>query len=57
MFAAAPDVNKQNVATSLVNAMLNTGFGNDKMMINADENATDWVNKNKDTGKIMMLFF
>jgi 26S proteasome regulatory subunit N1 len=44
------DSAKANLAGTFVNAFVNAGFGNDKLMVEADE-GTSWIYKNKDHGK------
>jgi 26S proteasome regulatory subunit N1 len=43
------------LAGTFVNAFVNAGFGNDKLMVKAEE-SNSWVYKNKDHGKIFVLF-
>ncbi|KTW28433.1 hypothetical protein T552_01696 [Pneumocystis carinii B80] len=43
------DSTKQNLASIFVNAFVNVGFGNDKLVLSEDSN-TSWIYKNKDTG-------
>ncbi|WVR04596.1 hypothetical protein IAU60_001606 [Kwoniella sp. DSM 27419] len=43
------DSARQNLASTFVNAFVNAGFGNDKLMVNAPEGQT-WIYKNKDHG-------
>jgi 26S proteasome regulatory subunit N1 len=45
----ALDSAQQNLASSFVNAFVNAGFGNDKLMTGADE-GNAWIYKNKDHG-------
>ncbi|KAI9361204.1 armadillo-type protein [Zopfochytrium polystomum] len=51
--SAVPAVNvdsaKQNLASTFVNAFVNAGFGNDKLMMNTEE-SNSWIHKNKDRG-------
>lgn len=42
------DSTKQNLANTFVNAFVNVGFGNDKLILSDDN--TSWIYKNKDTG-------
>ncbi|GAB2265673.1 26S proteasome non-ATPase regulatory subunit 2 A [Dionaea muscipula] len=43
---------RQNLAATFVNAFVNAGFGQDKLMIVASESAPrNWLMKNKDHGK------
>ncbi|KAE8539114.1 hypothetical protein D1P53_005485 [Cryptococcus gattii VGV] len=44
-----PDSARQNLASTFVNAFVNAGFGNDKLMINAPEGQS-WIYKNKAEG-------
>ncbi|QSL65657.1 hypothetical protein MERGE_002970 [Pneumocystis wakefieldiae] len=46
---SAIDSTKQNLANTFVNAFVNVGFGNDKLVLSEDSN-TSWIYKNKDTG-------
>jgi 26S proteasome regulatory subunit N1 len=48
----APNVDsaRGNLAGTFVNAFVNAGFGNDKLMVDADE-GNSWIYKNKDSGK------
>ncbi|BGP51245.1 proteasome regulatory particle base subunit [Rhodotorula kratochvilovae] len=46
---AAVDSAKQNLAGTFVNAFVNAGFGNDKLMVEAEEGQS-WIYKNKDHG-------
>lgn len=45
------DSARANLAGTFVNAFVNAGFGNDKLMVEADE-GNSWVYKNKDHGVI-----
>lgn len=45
------DSARHNLASSFVNAFVNAGFGNDKMML-VEENQSSWVWKTKDDGMI-----
>ena len=45
------DSAKQNLASTFVNAFVNAGFGNDKLMLVEDQ-TSPWVFKNKDLGKL-----
>ncbi|KAK4052584.1 proteasome regulatory particle base subunit [Microbotryomycetes sp. JL221] len=49
--AAAPSVDsaRANLAGTFVNAFVNAGFGNDKLMVEAEEGQS-WIYKNKDHG-------
>ncbi|KPI36073.1 26S proteasome regulatory subunit rpn-1 [Cyphellophora attinorum] len=49
--SAATDSAKHNLASSFVNAFVNAGFGDDKLMINPGENRA-WVWKTKDEGML-----
>jgi len=44
------------LAGTFVNAFVNAGFGNDKLLVEADE-GDSWIYKNKDHGKIMLSEF
>lgn len=44
------DSARGNLAGTFVNAFVNAGFGNDKLMVNA-EDGNSWIYKNKDHGK------
>lgn len=46
---ATIDSARQNLAASFVNAFVNIGFGNDKLMTGAEEGSS-WIYKNKDSG-------
>ncbi|KAH9822590.1 armadillo-type protein [Melampsora americana] len=46
---AKVDSAKQNLAGTFVNAFVNAGFGNDKLMVNL-EDGQSWIYKNKDDG-------
>ncbi len=48
--SANVDSARHNLASTFVNAFVNVGFGNDKLMVNAEE-GNSWVYKNKDHGK------
>ncbi|KIY48432.1 26S proteasome regulatory complex, non-ATPase subcomplex, Rpn1 subunit [Fistulina hepatica ATCC 64428] len=43
------DSARGNLAGTFVNAFVNAGFGNDKLMVNAEEGSS-WIYKNKDHG-------
>jgi 26S proteasome regulatory subunit N1 len=45
------DSAKANLAGTFVNAFVNAGFGNDKLMVGA-EAGSSWVYKNKDHGRL-----
>ena len=45
------DSAKQNLASTFVNAFVNAGFGNDKLMMAQEENA-NWIYKNKEHGML-----
>ncbi|GAA5839665.1 hypothetical protein JCM5353_003335 [Sporobolomyces roseus] len=47
--AATVDSARQNLAGTFVNAFVNAGFGNDKLMVEAEEGQS-WIYKNKDHG-------
>lgn len=47
--AATIDSARDNLATSFVNAFVNAGFGNDKLLVGAEEGSS-WIYKNRDTG-------
>ncbi|KDE04534.1 26S proteasome regulatory subunit N1 [Microbotryum lychnidis-dioicae p1A1 Lamole] len=47
--AASVDSARQNLAGTFVNAFVNAGFGNDKLMVEAEEGQS-WIYKNKDHG-------
>ena len=49
--AANVDSAKQNLASSIVNAFVNVGFGKDKLIIDAEE-SNNWIYKNKDHGML-----
>ncbi|KTW32511.1 proteasome regulatory particle base subunit RPN1 [Pneumocystis jirovecii RU7] len=49
MSLTSVDSAKQNLANTFVNAFVNVGFGNDKLIL-SDDNNTSWIYKNKDTG-------
>lgn len=48
------DSARGNLAGTFVNAFVNAGFGNDKLMVEAEE-GNSWVYKNKDHGQT--IFF
>ncbi|KAJ3556014.1 hypothetical protein NPX13_g10230 [Xylaria arbuscula] len=48
------DSARHNLAAGFVNAFVNAGFGNDKMMLQGDEKET-WVWKTKDEGMMSMV--
>lgn len=48
--SSAPDSARSNLAAAFVNGFVNTGFGVDKMMTEA-EDASRWFYKNKEYGK------
>lgn len=52
--AAAIDSARQNLAGTFVNAFVNAGFGNDKLMVEAEEGQS-WIYKNKDHGESTLL--
>ena len=43
------DSARGNLAGTFVNAFVNAGFGNDKLMVEAEE-GNSWIYKNKDHG-------
>ena len=43
------DSARANLASTFVNAFVNAGFGNDKLMVEAEEGSS-WIYKNKDHG-------
>ena len=49
--ATGPNIDsaRANLAGSFVNAFVNAGFGNDKLMVDAPEGES-WIYKNKDHG-------
>lgn len=47
--AANVDSARANLAGTFVNAFVNAGFGNDKLMV-AVEDGSSWIYKNKDHG-------
>lgn len=48
--SANVDSARGNLAGTFVNAFVNAGFGNDKLMVEAEE-GNSWVYKNKDHGR------
>jgi hypothetical protein len=48
--SANVDSARGNLAGTFVNAFVNAGFGNDKLMVEAEE-GNSWVYKNKDHGQ------
>lgn len=48
---AKVDSAKQNLAGTFVNAFVNAGFGNDKLMVNLDDGLS-WIYKNKGDGML-----
>jgi len=44
------DSARGNLAGTFVNAFVNAGFGNDKLMVDAEE-GNSWIYKNKDHGE------
>ena len=56
--ASAPNVDsaRANLAGTFVNAFVNAGFGNDKLMVDAPEGAS-YVYKNKDHGMLSNIFY
>eukprot|EP00959_Pyramimonas_sp_CCMP1952_P436170 9133886-Pyramimonas_sp.AAC.1 len=50
---AAVDSARQNLATTFVNAFVNAGYGHDKLMTTATDDASvSWIFKNKEHGKM-----
>ncbi|KAJ3356380.1 proteasome regulatory particle base subunit [Entophlyctis luteolus] len=47
--ATTVDSARHNLASTFVNAFVNIGFGNDKLMLNTEE-GNSWIYKNKDVG-------
>ncbi|KAI0244578.1 proteasome regulatory particle base subunit [Massospora cicadina] len=45
------DSAQQNLASSFVNAFVNAGYGNDKLILNA-EDTNAWIHKNRDSAKM-----
>ena len=43
------DSARANLAGTFVNAFVNAGFGNDKLIVGAEEGQS-WIYKNKDSG-------
>jgi len=52
--AATVDSARQNLAGTFVNAFVNAGFGNDKLMVEAEEGQS-WIYKNKDHGSFCLV--
>ena len=48
------DSARANLAGTFVNAFVNAGYGNDKLMVEAEEGSS-WVYKNKDHGQLCYL--
>jgi 26S proteasome regulatory subunit N1 len=48
------DSARGNLAGTFVNAFVNAGFGNDKLMVEAEE-GNSWIYKNKDHGMFLSL--
>jgi 26S proteasome regulatory subunit N1 len=46
------DSARHNLASTFVNAFVNAGFGNDKLMLNKEDENTSWIYKNKDAGML-----
>jgi len=44
------DSARQNLASTFVNAFANCGFGNDKLMLNSENEGNSWIYKNKEHG-------
>lgn len=53
--SANVDSARANLAGTFVNAFVNAGFGNDKLMVAAEE-GNSWVYKNKDHGGYLTRF-
>jgi 26S proteasome regulatory subunit N1 len=53
--AANVDSARANLAGTFVNAFVNAGFGNDKLMVEAEE-GNSWIYKNKDHGELGILY-
>jgi len=53
---ASVDSARGNLAGTFVNAFVNAGFGNDKLMVEAEE-GNSWIYKNKDHGKECIVDF
>jgi len=51
--AANVDSARANLAGTFVNAFVNAGFGNDKLMVEAEE-GNSWIYKNKDHGTFFL---
>jgi 26S proteasome regulatory subunit N1 len=49
------DSARANLAGTFVNAFVNAGFGNDPLMVGAEE-GNAWIYKNKDHGMSMITF-
>lgn len=58
MDAAGTTINvdsaRANLAGTFVNAFVNAGFGNEKLMVEAEEGRS-WIYKNKDHGQLSKL--
>jgi 26S proteasome regulatory subunit N1 len=54
--SANVDSARQNLAGTFVNAFVNAGFGNDKLMV-AAEDGQSWIYKNKDHGLSMSFCY
>jgi 26S proteasome regulatory subunit N1 len=50
------DSARGNLASTFVNAFVNAGFGNDKLMVQAEE-GNSWIYKNKDHGSHRFIFW
>ncbi len=48
------DSARANLAGTFVNAFVNAGFGNDKLMVMAEE-GNSWIYKNKDHGMLLQI--
>ncbi|KAI9137134.1 armadillo-type protein [Paraphysoderma sedebokerense] len=47
---AQVDSARQNLASTFVNAFVNAGFGNDKLMLSTEGEGNSWIYKNKEHG-------
>jgi 26S proteasome regulatory subunit N1 len=54
--SANVDSARANLAGTFVNAFVNAGFGNDKLMVGAEE-GNSWIYKNKDHGMHQIKFY
>jgi 26S proteasome regulatory subunit N1 len=46
------DSARANLATTFVNAFINAGFGQDKLLLNEAATKTKWIHRNKDSGQL-----